>query len=225
MRRAEQIVDQFRPGFWRWIFRKRLHHFRLRRQSGQVVIGSTYQLARLRRSIRLQPILLQLAQNKSINLGLRPVSRDFRYRWLFDRLKRPVLFRLFIDRRRFPRNFKVQRLAVFRPRQSVVNPLCQSFNLFWRQLSCRRHLVAIEIDSFQKHAFRRIFKINSRSGFAPFEDRLSSCQIQPTFGLSAGMTLETIRLQDRHDLIFKVLDLCCRGCRFISSDIHRAKSD
>ncbi|MCG3160084.1 MAG: hypothetical protein JMDDDDMK_01117 [Acidobacteria bacterium] len=95
-RRSQQPVNNLLEGVRRPVIQKLGDFFRRRRQSGQIENRAANQRAFVGVRDRLQTFLFQFSQDETINRRFDPgFVFDFRRLMIFDRLKRPELFRLF----------------------------------------------------------------------------------------------------------------------------------
>ena len=136
-----------------------------------------------------------------------------RYVWSNDRLKRPELLCLGIDRWRHffvPCRWFV---ALPRPHGTCLNPLGNDLYLSVCQFSIRRHFIALVVDRLQQQTVAGRRQINCWTGFSTFQQVFTIRQNQFRFNIVQAMARKAVFAQNRFDLLCKKPFVNC-GWRF-----------
>ena len=98
------------------------------------------------------------------------------------------------------------RRHVHRHRRTGLHPVHEQLNFSGRQLTGRRHFIALITHRLNQQAVCRFARHQNRTGLTPREDGGRRIQSQTTFLLTAIVAFVTARRQQRSNLQFKMLD-------------------
>ena len=207
MDRFEQPINDSFESLWGFVLHERIDLFHRRRQSDEIEVDATqqHQFVRLRRG--LQRLRFELREEKPIDRSDRPCGVLHRWRGVvLDRLPAPMLI---ASHGQIERLDLANRRDLLRPRCSHLDPLRQRRNLFRGELRLRRHLVHVAVvDRTDQQTFSRFARNNRRSRVPPLKQLGPRIHPQPSLRslVTAAMTFETPRRQDRPDFLLKELD-------------------